>query len=157
MTSRSCGTWSLHSSEASLYAGVYRVTPVSPATDAAALYYAWNPYAVLPSWRTDFRIDTATSHINGGGSLHFNTPQEAFAAPDNLPFEFTLLQAEVVRVYVLDNLISDNQGGVSFRIEQVVPTPTSAISAATLLAGAALSRPRRRTATTTCTLGSQPA
>lgn len=132
-------------------AGSYTATVVNPSIDSRAAFTAWSHAFGWPgSFHTDWRArrpdDTL---IIGGDFIDAASASEAFAAMTTNPISFTLDQTSLLRFYVADNRIDDNQGGVSVLIEAQAPATAAPVPAASgmgiaLLGLLALRHTRRR-------------
>ena len=105
-----------------LPAGTYQITPVSPDSDPEAQFWAWNPWSPpTKAWESGLfiRIASSESLTVLGAENNLETPQLAFADPANVPVQLTLATADVLQIYVPDQILGDNQGGISVRIDAV--------------------------------------
>ncbi len=132
-----------------LDAGEYLITPVDQTFEGARFTaanrfgspnYEWSMYVAIggaPGVKYGYGEGAATSP----DWRYWATPAQAFAAAPK-PFSFTLNKATDVKFYWVDNIFSDNSGGISFNVS-AVPEPASyalLLLGLTVIAGAGLRR-----------------
>jgi hypothetical protein len=104
--------------------GVYRATLVNPSLDATAAHTAWCYACSVPSWRTHYgiRFADASTITRGSATLMESTAQAAFDATpaDRLVIHFLTPTQQNLEMFVPDNVVADNGGGVSFLLERFV-------------------------------------
>jgi len=141
--------------EVPLTAGHWSATLIEPATDPEAMFQAWAFTPAEGGWGTFFRVFLAddTPLPAGGLFAQAASPQDAWdetVAAGRDVHIFTVPDDQNVAFDVGDNVLTDNQGGVSFRLEpSEVPEPGAllSISVGGLVLGGAARRKRRRGAT----------
>ena len=120
----------------SFAAGTYTASLVNPAIDDDASYWAWN---YTSGWLTGWGASIGASSGYdiwgglGGPENGKDSPELAYAAAataGKLITSFTLPQESILHFYVLDNITSDNLGGVSLDIKLTsgpasVPEPST--------------------------------
>ena len=138
-----------------LTAGHWSATLIEPATDPEAMFQAWTFTAFDGGWGTRFRIFLAddTQLPEGGLLVGADSSQDAWdetVAAGRDVHIFTVPDDQIVSFDIGDNILPDNQGGVSFRLEpSEVPEPGAllSISVGGLVLGGAACRKRRGDAT----------
>lgn len=106
-------------------AGLYDMTLVNPTVDSRACFTAWTPSQGSPSWRTDCAVRGTAGE--GQNFDCFNSPREcddtpeaAFTCTEPKTRRLEISTAQNVQFMVSDNVLSDNDGGVSLLITQVI-------------------------------------
>ena len=112
-------------------AGHYRATLVNPSIDSAALFTAWCYGPIGGCWRTSYRFRLADGSLIYGGEAHdANDAQSAFDATVEKTLEFDVPTDQTLEFHVADNVVDDNDGGVSLDLT-VVASSTSSTSTST--------------------------
>jgi hypothetical protein len=112
-----------------LPAGTYEVTLVNPTLDTQAQYMAWSDFRLFSPmtgeirfWRADYEIRT----MNGTVLLKTpvlppsSSPQVAFTQASANIFQFEVPTDQQVQFFVPNTSLSDNSGGVSVHLTQVI-------------------------------------
>ena len=109
-----------------LEAGLYAATLIDPSIHPAAIFTAWTPNNSSFSWRTHYTIaDDLGNIISAGAAVppDNSTPQSAFDTTEPKTVQFEVLADEEIHVFIRDNIVFDNWGGISLRISPVVAGP----------------------------------
>ena len=104
-------------------AGTYEATLITPTINSEALFTAWNPSTGTNGWRTlwgGYAPTDSNPALTGGGECCGETPQEAFDQTTSKTSRFVVSQGELVQFGVPDEILSDNGGGVSLLLTEVV-------------------------------------
>lgn len=110
----------------SLDAGIYDAMMVNPSTNSAATYTAWSFGGVGNYITRYFILPDGGSELDVNNGPSFSNAQDAFNAAPNKTFQFEVLAPEDVAFFVKDTTYSDNAGGISLLISEVVSIPVPA-------------------------------
>ena len=109
-----------------LEAGLYAATLIDSSIHPAAIFTSWTPNNSSFSWRTHYTIADDVGNIISAGTpvpADNSTPQSAFDTTEPKTVQFEVLADEEVHVFIRDNIVFDNWGGISLRISPVVAEP----------------------------------
>lgn len=100
-----------------LEAGTYNLTLVDPASDPDARFTAWSPSDGSP-WGTRFQVQPEVDASFAFGLAPFAAdPDAAFAGTSTKDTQLVLSQAQRVEFSITEDVLLDNVGGVSVRVE----------------------------------------
>jgi hypothetical protein len=119
----------------SLEAGTWLLTPINPSIDSRARFTAWSWHngqhwfsslsLIASSLGNISNFDSRFNIPPSLGSFSFSSnPTAAFYHSNNVPVIVKLNVPDVLKFYVSDDVLTDNRGGVSIRIEQLITAGT---------------------------------